>query len=81
MIKKVKCNVCNYKFLVEKTKVKQVVDNTEKEMICLSVTNKTKESKIYDAIDCPKCGCQKVLWPRLPEDLEICISEDMEVLK
>lgn len=58
MIKKVKCNVCNYKFIVEKDKIKQV--------------NKTigtviKEIKIYDAIDCPKCGCQKVLWPRLKE--------------
>lgn len=59
MLKKVKCNVCNYKFIVEKEKAKQVIETTGTSII--------KNIKYYDAIDCPKCGCQKILWARLQE--------------
>lgn len=55
MCKKVRCNVCRHKFIVEKAKVKIV-----SELVGLTTKN-------YNAIDCPKCGCQKVLWPRLTE--------------
>lgn len=55
MCKKVKCNVCNHKFIVEKDKIKVV-----SELVGII-------AKYYNAVDCPKCGCQKVLWPRLTE--------------
>lgn len=61
MIKKVKCNICNHRFYIEKSKVKQVLESSS------LVDNLTKGTKTYDAIDCPNCGCQKVLWVRLPE--------------
>ena len=60
MVKKVKCNVCNYKFYVELEKVKTVAETTG----AMTALNGVKK---YDAIDCPKCGCQKVLWPRFSE--------------
>lgn len=59
MLKKVKCNVCNYKFFVEKEKIQIVC---KKEYIALM-----EKVEKYNAIDCPKCGCQKILWPRLME--------------
>ncbi len=58
MIKKVKCNVCNYKFFIEKEKVKEVVEDN-------GVSGVMTGKKIYNAIDCPNCGCQKILWPRM----------------
>ncbi len=57
MIKKVKCNVCNFRFFVESSKVKTVLDKNG--LFSLA--------KYYDAVDCPKCGCQKILYPRLME--------------
>lgn len=55
MIKKVRCNVCKHKFIVKKEETKIV-----SELVGIMTKN-------YNAIDCPKCGCQKVLWPRLTE--------------
>ena len=46
MIKKVKCNVCNFRFFVESSKVKTVLDKNG--LFSLA--------KYYDAVDCPKCG-------------------------
>lgn len=63
MVKKVKCNVCNHKFLVDKEKITQFVETS-------GLTTILKEVKVYDAMDCPKCGCQKVLWPRFTEKVE-----------
>ena len=63
MLKKIKCNVCNNKFYIEKAKVKEVIENT-------GATAVLNGSKVYNAIDCPNCGCQKVLWPRYVEKTE-----------
>lgn len=60
MIKKVKCNICNYKFHIEKSKVTKVTENK-------GLSSITTGASIYNAIDCPNCGCQKILWTRLPE--------------
>ena len=60
MIKKVKCNICNYKFFIEKDKVKEVLEDK-------GVNSVLTGRKTYDAIDCPNCGCQEILWPRLKE--------------
>ena len=46
MIKKVKCNICNYKFFIEKDKVKEVLEDK-------GVNNAFTGRKTYDAIDCP----------------------------
>lgn len=51
MIKKIKCNICNFKFKIEKDKVYII----RKQYSLLSPYVK------YDAIDCPNCGCQKIL--------------------
>jgi len=60
MIKKVKCHICNYKFHIEKSKVIKVTENK-------GLSSITTGASIYNAIDCPNCGCQKILWTRLPE--------------
>ena len=54
MIKKQKCNICNNKFYIDSKKVYQV-QNTEL----------IKGIETYDAIDCPNCSCQILLWKRL----------------
>lgn len=60
MIKKVKCHICNYKFHIEKSKVVKVIENKGLSSIATGAS-------VYNAIDCPNCGCQKILWTRLPE--------------
>lgn len=57
MIKKIKCNICNNKFYINKDDVKEVIDSS----------GSILKPKTYNAIDCPNCKCQKVLWTRLPE--------------
>lgn len=63
MVKKIKCNICNHKFYIDKSAVKEVVENN-------GVTAAFNGVKIFNAIDCPNCGCQKVLWVRLQEKLK-----------
>lgn len=60
MIKKVKCDICNNKFYIDKNKVKKVTENK-------GLSSLTNGSTICDAIDCPNCGCQKLLKVRLSE--------------
>ena len=48
-----KCVVCGNNFEIEMDK-KYVVKSIEAVMIVY-----------YDAIDCPKCGCQNIIWKRL----------------
>lgn len=51
-----KCAVCGNEFEIEIDK-KYIVKIQE------SLMNVT----YYDAIDCPYCGCQNLLWKRLPK--------------
>ena len=60
MIKKIKCHICNYKIHIEKSKVIKVTENK-------GLSGIATGASIYNAIDCPNCGCQKILWTRLPE--------------
>ncbi len=60
MIKKIKCNICNNRFYIDKNQVKEVSENK-------GLSSLTTGSNVYNAIDCPNCGCQKILWTRLPE--------------
>lgn len=50
---KYKCVICGHRFEIEIDK-KYVVKIQE------GLINKT----YYDAIDCPRCGCQKIIWKR-----------------
>lgn len=50
---KYKCVVCGHRFEIEIDK-KYVVKIQE------GLINKT----YYDAVDCPRCGCQNIIWKR-----------------
>lgn len=50
----IKCNVCDSKIELEKELVYEVAEY-----------NGFMNTKIYNAIDCQKCGCQKILYPRM----------------
>lgn len=52
---KKKCKQCGYKFYLEKDNLCLVKER-------LSVTeNLTKSPYIYEAFDCPVCGCQNIV--------------------
>ena len=59
MIKKLKCNICNNKFYINSKEVYQV------QIYQSSMAGLLKELETYDAIDCPNCSCQILLWKRL----------------
>ena len=69
-MKKIKCSICNYKFYIEKSKVKMV---SESKGISGAISGNT----LFDAIDCPKCGCQNILKVRLNE-IETDLEKDGE---
>ena len=55
-----KCCVCGMRLEPRKETVYQVSES-------LSVTQAlTDTAKVFDAIDCPRCGCQHVLKVRMP---------------
>lgn len=53
-----KCVVCGNTFEIEIGK-KYVVKNIEEVMIIY-----------YDAMDCPNCGCQNIIWKRLEKAIK-----------
>ena len=59
---KQKCKSCGKKFTPIKGAVYQV---REESTLVEAIGGNTK--KIYEAIDCPKCGCQKLLGIRIPK--------------
>lgn len=54
MIKKIICSICDCKFDIDKKK-KYIVKRAAL----------VGEPILYDAIDCPNCGCQKILQTRM----------------
>lgn len=52
--KKIKCNVCESQIELKRELVYEVAEY-----------NGFMNTKIYNAIDCQKCGCQKILYPRM----------------
>lgn len=56
-----KCKVCRKHFTPDSRLVYQVSDSISV-VQALTVSQKT-----YDAIDCPRCGCQLVLNVRMPK--------------
>lgn len=55
---KLKCKICGKRFLPSKT---YLVQEKFTGLAALSATE-----KIYDAADCPRCGCQHLLGIRIP---------------
>lgn len=58
---RIECSVCGHKFPIEKKSVYQVQDQPSFSDL---LTGKTPV--IFNAIDCPECGCQMVLKGRIP---------------
>lgn len=73
-MKKIKCNVCKYRFSLNKAMVKKVYEPNN-----LFDNLSGKQIKIYNATDCPNCGCQIILSPRLKEVKEKIKNEEKEI--
>ena len=57
-----KCVVCKKRFSIEMYNVYRVGEGSK-----TTVGVFIPPDKVYDAIDCPSCGCQHLLKVRLPE--------------
>lgn len=55
-----KCIVCGKRFMPQMENVYRVIDQVPPLKVITDV------SHVYDAIDCPRCGCQVKLNIRLP---------------
>lgn len=60
-IKKQVCKICNCNFDIKSSK-KYLVKTSTFKLIPSGLTN----YEIYDAMDCPQCGCQQLLCVRYP---------------
>ena len=56
-----KCEICKKRIPINKFRVYQVTDPQTFPGVWGT------PSKVYDAIDCPVCGCQHLLKVRLPD--------------
>ena len=74
-MKKIRCNVCGYKFYLNKEMVREVSESNS-----LFDNLIGKQTKIYNATDCSKCGCQIILWPRLKEIKEMSVNEEDNIV-
>lgn len=54
MIRKIKCKVCNYRFVPKAENKKVIVES-------LSIHNALSGRKYYEAFDCPMCDCQNIV--------------------
>ena len=57
---KTKCRACGKRFMPSKETTYQVIEKVIG-LAALGATN-----KVYDAADCPRCGCQHLLGIRIP---------------
>lgn len=55
-----KCSVCGKRFDIKKENTYTV------DMTIDNVFSALTKQAVYDAIDCPKCGCQQLLKERKP---------------
>lgn len=53
------CDVCGNALVLEKEHIYMVTENK-------GISSVLSPNEIYDATDCPKCGCQNILKRRLP---------------
>lgn len=72
---KIKCKVCGHEFTPVIDKHYITRDNGESG---ISTAFKHVEGNMYDAFDCPACGCQVVAQERKRIFVDISISEDVD---
>lgn len=70
-----KCTICNFEFELDKD-IHYVARGNETSGICN--VGRHEEVQQYDAVDCPKCGCQNILGERFRPVMEIEIDEPIE---
>lgn len=58
-----KCSICNKRFTPKKEKVYRVKDR----VTIIKPFSESAAIVVFDAIDCPRCGCQHKLVERLPD--------------
>lgn len=71
--KKIKCTVCSHSFKLNKKMVYEVQEESTP-TILLSL----RKNKIYNAADCPNCGCQMIIKDRTPKVITE-IGEDAKI--
>ena len=61
-MKKIKCDICNKEYDIKKEDT-YIVTKEKKDIFPFS-------KELFDAIDCPECGCQKILKRRYLKKIE-----------
>lgn len=69
----IKCKICGCEFVPVIDKHYIAKDNGE---FGMSAVFKRTEDNIYDAFDCPSCGCQIIAQGRKRKLIDISISEE-----
>lgn len=69
------CEICLKDFNLD-AKERYTIRKNDKSGISALASH--EEPELFDAIDCPHCGCQKVLQPRLRPDTSGIIFREME---
>lgn len=69
------CEICGHEFELTKDNHYIVRDN---ETTGIVTVGRHDEVQMYDAVDCPNCGCQIILCKRLRPFTEIIIDESIE---
>ena len=69
-MKKIKCKVCECEFIPEK-KAHYIARANDKTGIVATIQS-NDEPDLFDAFDCPQCGCQAIMQERkrIMEDVE-----------
>lgn len=70
-----KCTICNFEFELNKD-IHYVV--RENDITGISNICSHKETQLYDAVDCPNCGCQNLLGERLRPVKVVEVDEPIE---
>ncbi len=61
-MKKLKCKVCEFEFVPEKKE--HYVARTDGKTGVVAVFQSNDETGLFDAFDCPQCGCQVIAQER-----------------
>lgn len=69
------CKVCKFDFELTRD-IHYIARDAEER---LSLFAPREERDLYDAVDCPKCGCQIILGKRLRPYGEIVIPQDGQI--
>lgn len=71
----IKCKICGCEFPAVADKRYTARDNTR---TGLSTAFGHDEEKLYDAFDCPMCGCQAIAQER-KRDYVVCVETEVEI--